>query len=273
MMPSSPRTISALVASALLAGAAACRLSQPLTKKEAATLVSTSAAFQRPKYVRIPRQITVTGRVSYGAYGAGRVLSIFDLARIDPAVAILQIERAVEVNESTFGADYQETHVLTLRPTAKLDGASLEGDEPSSDAGMARQERVEEDFANIRRRDALPYGAKAKYTLGWRAPVGTRELVEVQQIHNYRDANLQLQVNELAVDFTWRWHPNELGDSFDSESETMQAFPDSVQEQARRQGVRMYTAAPLLSRAFLTRRGKQWVLEYIQWDFGRGNPT
>jgi len=76
-----------------------------------------------------------------------------------------------------------------------------------------------------------------KKEIGWRVPIGTREFLQVDQIHNWRDANENIPVNELAIDFSWRWLPNEFGDAFDSESQTYASFPDTVQEAAKNWGV------------------------------------
>jgi hypothetical protein len=84
---------------------------------------------------------------------------------------------------------------------------------------------------------------------------------------------MNLPANELAVDFAWRWRPNELGDAFDSGSATYQALPDTVQSAAQTQRVRMNTKDLMHSRAYLHRVGANWELRLIEWSFGRGNPN
>ena len=68
-------TVSAL-AGLLLAGGC---LSKPITKTEAATLVRASAAFTRPKFAHIPRQLTFQNYYQ-SEYGDEGILSINDLA-------------------------------------------------------------------------------------------------------------------------------------------------------------------------------------------------
>jgi hypothetical protein len=245
--------------------AAGC-LSKPLSNDEAAKLVRESSAFTRPKFAHIPRLITFQ---SYSAspYGTEGVLSINDLARIDPTVAILKLARDVNVSESIYGPGRGAMHRIVVTPVG-IDSASLMADEaPRLDDAQDNIDAQEE------RPSAGAYGwNRVQRELGWRAPIGRRELLHVDRIHNWRDVNENLPVNELAVDFTWRWVPNALGDAFDSESETFRAFPDSVQESARSFGARMNTSTAMQSRAYLHRESDRWQLHVIQWSYGRGNP-
>lgn len=241
-------------------------LSKPISGEAAAKLVGESAAFTRPKFAHIPRLITFQG-YSASPYGTEGVLSISDLARIDPTVAILKLARRVNVSESIYGPGRGAMHRIIVSPVG-IDSTSLIADEvPRLDDAQENIDAQEERPPNA------AYGwNRVQRELGWRAPIGTRELLHVDRIHNWRDANENLPVNELAVDFTWRWLPNDLGDAFDSESETFRAFPDSVQEAARRFGARMNTSATMQSRAYLHRDGGRWRLHVIQWSYGRGNP-
>jgi hypothetical protein len=61
-----------------------------------------------------------------------------------------------------------------------------------------------------------PYENKKDAKDGWRVPIGERELVRVVQVvKNY----LGQPISDAAwVSFTWRWKPNELGQSFDKRS-------------------------------------------------------
>src|SRR5690349_14466060 len=81
-----------------LIGLGGC-LSKAITKQEAGDLVRTSAAFTRPKFAHIPRLLTFQGYY-YSEYGSEGVLSITDLARVDPTLAILKLERVISINES-----------------------------------------------------------------------------------------------------------------------------------------------------------------------------
>ena len=259
-------TTIALVA---LVGLAGC-LSKPITKQEAGELVRTSAAFTRPKFAHIPRLLTFQGYY-YSDYGSEGVLSITDLARVDPTLAILKLERVISINESIYGPGRGAMHQLLINPTG-IDANVLMADEDARSGGYDQQEEL--DAQEERRRGtSLVSNNSFRKEIGWRVPIGTREFLQVDQIHNYKDANENIPLNELAIDFSWRWVPNELGDAFDTESATFRSYPDEVQREAGVWGVRMNTSAPMHSRAYLHREGKEWVLRLIQWSSsGRGNP-
>ena len=258
-------TVSAL-AGLLLAGGC---LSKPITKTEAATLVRASAAFTRPKFAHIPRQLTFQNYYQ-SEYGDEGILSINDLARVDPTVAILKLTRVISASESIFGPGRGAMHLLVVTPIA-IDSASLLADEDARSPGIDHQETIDAQEERPQNYSAVSWN-HFKREIGWRVPIGTRQFLQVDQIHNWRDANEQIPVNELAVDFSWRWVPNEFGDAFDSGSETFRSFPDKVQESAAIWGVRMNTDGVMHSRAYLYRDKAQWQLRLIQWSLGRGNP-
>ena len=255
-------TIGALAGLVLAGGC----LSKPITNDDAARIVRSSSAFTRPKFAHIPRLITFQGYFS-SPYGTEGVLSITDLARIDPTVAILKLARDVEVSESIYGPGRGAMHRLVITPT-DIDSASLLADEAPN--VQDAQENID---AQEERPPMAAYGWNTVHReLGWRVAIGRRRLLHVDQIHNWKDVNENIPVNEVAVDFSWRWVPNELGDAFDSESDTFRSFPDSVRQSAWQFGARMNTAATMQSRAFLRRDGDQWQLDLIRWSYGRGNP-
>lgn len=244
-------------------------LSKPITKEEAAALISESPAFKREKSVRLPRQITF--KRGWGSrYGQERPLSVSELAHVDPTVAILKLHRAVRVEESIYGPGGGALHLFVITPI-DLDPGSLLPDtvstRPDDPQGLA-------DWRAERSQTRSIYGiSDVKREREWRIPVGTRELVQVDQIHNWKDPNIEIPVNELAVDFSWRWLPNDMGDAFDTRSSTFESFPDSVQEAARIAGVRMNTGELMRSRAFFKRESDgKWKVRLIEWSFGRGNP-
>ena len=255
----------AIAATILIAG---CGFSKPITNDEASAIIKESAAFKRPKLVRLPRQITFQ-RGYYSSYGADKPLSINQLAQVDPVVAILKLQRMISVEESIFGAGGGVPHLFLITPTGIEQTALLPDVEDDPRDPQAIEDRRAERYAT--RRTYLM--SEIKRDRGWRLDLGKREFVEIDQIHNWKDANIQLPVNELAVDFSWRWQPNELGDGFDVRSTSFESMPDSVQEAARSFGVRMNTSERMHSRAFL-RRGSdaKWTLRMIEWSFGRGNP-
>ena len=243
-------------------------LSKPITNEEAGTLVQASAAFTRPKFAHIPRQLTFqSGFVSQ--YGSEGILSITDLGRVDPTLAILKLVRAVNLSESIYGPGRGAMHQLVVMP-AGIDSASLLADEDPHGAGFDEQENIDaqEERPNV----GATGWSQFRKELGWRVPMGTRRFLKVEKIHNWKDANENIPVNELAVDFSWRWVPNEFGDAFDSQSETFHSLPDTVQQAAKSWGVRMNTETSMLSRAYLHRVGDKWQLRVIRWSIGRGNP-
>lgn len=257
-----------IVALAALAALGGC-LSKPITKENAAQLVRTSAAFTRPKFAHIPRLLTFQG-FYYSEYGSEGVLSIVDLSRVDPTLAILKLQRDISISESIFGPGRGAMHQLVISPTG-IDASLLMADEDARSGAFDQQEELDAQEERRRGASLVSYNSFKK-EIGWRVPIGTREFLQVDQIHNWRDANENIPVNELAIDFSWRWVPNELGDAFDTESATFRSFPDEVQRQAGVWGVRMNTSAPMHSRAYLRREGKEWVLRLIQWSLGQGNP-
>ena len=256
-------TIMALAGVGLLASC----LSKPITKEEAGALVQASSAFTRPKFAHIPRQLTFQ-RGFASQYGTEGILSITDLARVDPTLAILKLVRAVDVSESIYGPGRGAMHQLVVTPSG-IDSAVLLADEDPRGTGDA-QEYI--DAQEERPRVGSTGYNQVNKELGWRVPMGTRQFLHVDQIHNWRDANENIPVNELAVDFSWRWVPNDFGEAFDSRSETFLSLPDSVQQSATAWGVRMNTESSMLSRAYLHRVGDKWQLRVIQWSVGRGNP-
>lgn len=251
-----------------LVGVGGC-LSKAITKQEAGEIVRTSTAFTRPKFAHIPRLLTFQG-FYYSEYGSEGVLSITDLARVDPTLAILKLERDISISESIFGPGRGAMHQLVISPTG-IDASTLMADESARSGAFDQQEELDAQEERRRGQSLVSYNSFKK-EIGWRVPIGTREFLQVDQIHNWRDANENIPVNELAIDFSWRWVPNELGDAFDTESATFHSFPDEVQRQAGIWGVRMNTSAPMHSRAYLQRQGKEWVLRLIQWSSGQGNP-
>jgi len=257
-----------IVGAALCAGLSGCVLSKPISEDQASALIRSSETFRRPKYARIPRRLTI--RRNWGwHYGQEPLFSVSQLATVDAAVAILRLQRSIRVDENVFGQGEAAVHVIVITPTDIDSGELLTDEDPGTSSSqqdiMDAQEERRYGYALLDRR-------QLQRDRGWRIAVGAREFVKVDQIHNWKDVNVQLPVNELAIDFTWRWRPNELGEPFDSRSAAFESLPDSVQEEAKTSGVRMNTADPMHSRAFLRRDGDAWKLHLIDWSFGRGNP-
>jgi hypothetical protein len=265
LTPSRRLTIVALAGTMLFTGC----LSKAITKQEASALVQASAGFTRPKFAHIPKFLTFQSYFS-SEYGTEGILSITDLARVDPTLAILKLIRAVSVSESIYGPGRGAMHQLVVTPIS-IDSAWLLADEDPHAAAFDQQEMIDAQEERPQGSGLMSWNSFKK-EVGWRVPIGTRQFIAVDQIHNWKDANENIPVNELAVDFSWRWIPNDFGDAFDSRSETFQSFPDAVQQSASSWGVRMNTEGTMHSRAYLHRDGKQWQLRVIQWSVGRGNP-
>jgi hypothetical protein len=269
-MMSRSRSLLTIALFATLTPIAGCHFSSPLTKEEAGGLISKAEPFNRAKFARIPRQIDIVDRYNYST-AAPTSLSMEQLSRHDPTVAILKARGLIEVADMAFtNGEGLLTRTLRISPTAKLDTTALEADEADDEeltplTPRAMRERAQETVQLERR------GLRA--TPGWRMPIGTRVFGQVTEIHNWKDKNIELQVNELAIDFTWTWHPTEAGDPFDSESAAFASLPEEVQDWARRGNARMNTSAPRHSRAFLKRAGKNWVLQEITWSIGNGDPS
>jgi hypothetical protein len=252
---------------ALFATLASCHLSSPLSKAEAAAIITEAELFTRPKMARIPRQLDIVDRYSYGS-AAPSSLSTEQMARHDPTVAILKARGLVDVADMAYSNQGTVSRTLRITPTARFDTSTLSPDEEADDESARNvravrersQEQVQLETRGMRR------------TPGWQVPIGTRVFGEIVEIHNWKDKNIELQVNELAVDFTWSWHPTEAGDPFDSESAAFASLPEGVQDWARRGNARMNTSSPRRSRAFLKRGGKKWFLQDIDWSIGRGDP-
>lgn len=260
-----PRRLTLLLAATLCAG---CGLSKPIAHPEAAAIIRESETFRRPKFVHVPRQITFK-RTYASIYGQEKLFSINELAQVDPAVAILKLQGAVRVDESIYGPGRGALHLFVIAPI-DVDSAWVKVDaapDPNDPQAVidARYERPPTRYTGM---------SAVKRERGWTIEIGTREFVQVDQVHNWRDPNIELPVNELAIDFSWRWMPNEAGDAFDSGSSTFESLPDSVQEAARTSGVRINTTDVMHSRAYFRRDADgRWKLRIIEWSIGRGNPT
>lgn len=263
-LPSRALRLTTALAGTLVLGGC---LSKGITKREAGDIITSSAAFTRPKFAHIPRQITFRGY----AFSSQGVLAINDLAQFDPTVAILKLARVVSVNESVYGTGVESMHQLVITPVG-VDSASLLADEDPRSGGYDPQEQLDVQEERRHSYSQIGYYSSFKKEIGWRVPIGTRQFLQVDQIHNWRDVNENIPVNEVVVDFSWRWVPNEFGDAFDTQSETFRSLPDQVQRAAENWGVRMNTDGTMLSKAYFRREGKQWQLTVIHWSTGRGNP-
>jgi hypothetical protein len=66
-----------------------------------------------------------------------------------------------------------------------------------------------------------PYENKKQGAVGWKVPVGERELLRIVQVMAVPDGVIPSSRDtseSLVVSFTWKWKPNELGKSFDKGS-------------------------------------------------------
>ena len=63
-----------------------------------------------------------------------------------------------------------------------------------------------------------PYENKKQGTVGWKVPIGERELLRIVQVVPVPVGVISSSSDGLMVSFTWKWKPNELGKSFDKGS-------------------------------------------------------
>jgi hypothetical protein len=192
------------------------------------------------------------------------------LAHHDPTVAILKARGLINVTDMAYSnGEGTVSRTLRITPTARFDTSTMEPDEEGEVEVTARNVRAMRE----RLEGQVQLETRGmRRTPGWQLPIGTRVFGEILEIHNWKDKNIELQVNELAVDFTWSWHPTDAGDPFDTESAAFASLPEGVQDWSRRGNARMNTSTPRRSRAFLRRGGKKWFLQDIDWSFGTGNP-
>ncbi|MEA2205523.1 MAG: hypothetical protein QOE77_2299 [Blastocatellia bacterium] len=61
-----------------------------------------------------------------------------------------------------------------------------------------------------------PYEVKKDGKVGWKVPLGERQLIQVMDVMASPDD--QPLKDEALVSFTWRWKPNEIGKAFDRRS-------------------------------------------------------
>jgi hypothetical protein len=162
--------------------------------------------------------------------------------------------------------------VLTLRYTDATgevwteEAADLKGEDPSviqtkviaqtelTERGRRESEGWERfDFTDA----TLGPWRKSK---GWRVPLGVREFIEVRSVYPAAKGTLE----HSAVDFTWRWKPNEVGRHFDLSGEAFLRLPDAARHDMERLGFnnssKIYTGTAILR---FTEDG--WSVEEIQF--------
>ena len=63
-----------------------------------------------------------------------------------------------------------------------------------------------------------PYEIKKDGKVGWKVPIGERELLRVVEVKTLGEMQGDGTSENLVVSFTWRWKPNEVGRAFDKAS-------------------------------------------------------
>ena len=265
----SRRTITLLVAAAPLMGA--CGGTRPPSDSDAAALIQASADFRRPKFAHIPRQVFIPDQWSLRQHSQ---LSVTQLARFEPTIAILKLQHAVDVVDQLYPDPQYDLglhwdHMLSVTPTNVLDTAKLVPDTREEFEGDRYGVLDQSDVPETKR--TLHLG-RVRVTPAWRLPIGRRVFERVEVAHRSTEKMLDLAPNEAAIDFTWKWHADSIGDAFDSEGESFSNLPDSVQYSARDADVRMNTSDPMLSRAILQETNGRWTVRRIQWSLRGGNP-
>ena len=256
-----------LLAAAMLTGG--CRRGP--SDAEAAKVFENFEEFRRPKVAHIPRQVFIPDNWYIKDHGQ---LSITQMARFEPTVAILKLQQEVEVVDQVYADPHYEyglhwDHVLTVSPAASLDTTVLVPD---------TKEQFERDRAGLLE---TAYDPTDRHTLnlrnvrvtpGWQRRIGERRFERVETFYTPKDKIVDLLPTEIAVDFTWKWHADPTAGAFDSEGDLFASLPDSVQYAARDARVRMNTVDPMLSRAILRKTSAGWAVKAITWNTRKGNP-
>ena len=182
-----------------------------------------------------------------------------------------ELAPGVEVLEE-LGLVRSREGVMTLRYTAGTgevwteEARDLKGEDPSviQTKVMAQTELTErgrresagwEQFETTDAR--LGPWRKSK---GWRVPVGAREFIEVRQVYPAAKGTLE----HSAVDFTWRWKPNEVGRHFDLGGESFMRLPDAARQGLEQLGFNN-SSKIYMGTATLRFTEGGWIVEEIQF--------
>ena len=91
-------------------------------------------------------------------------------------------------------------------------------------------------------------------TESYTVPIADRKLMEISHI-------TMINPNRAIVDFTWKWEPNPLGESFDASGPLVKSF--NTWERGAlidKYGVNFYHAAPTSTTLTLAKVGKRWQI-------------
>jgi hypothetical protein len=85
-------------------------------------------------------------------------------------------------------------------------------------------------------------------------PIADRKVIEISHI-------TMINPNRAIVDFTWKWEPNQLGESFDASGPLVKSF-NTWERGAliEKYGVNFYHAAPTSTTLTLAKVGKRWQI-------------
>jgi len=91
-------------------------------------------------------------------------------------------------------------------------------------------------------------------TTSYAIPLAERQLVEISKV-------TMNGVNDAAVEYTWKWVPNQLGDDFDAAGERVKAFNTWDRSTLiDKYGADFYHAAPTRASVNLMRTDKGWKI-------------
>jgi len=185
--------------------------------------------FIDPKTVEIPRRIEAHTPSAFG----GGALDDKQLSTLDPVVAILHANKAVDIQDS-YGPDGTGgyLHIISISPSSSMSSdLFVESDGPVQDAMWG----------------------KARKTPGWHVTLGRREVLKVWQVIDSSSPMAdKLSPGYVLASFDFHWIPTDIGKLFDQGSFSFDDLPRDLQVATVNAGD-LDTRATYAGRAWLTR--------------------
>lgn len=110
------------------------------------------------------------------------------------------------------------------------------------------------------------YEDKKDGKVGWKVPIGERELLRVVQVMSVREMSGGGASEDMVASFTWRWKPNEVGQAFDKANPSYVA-PNSPRTFGRSSfEVEVNNSkATYWGTAELIKTGDRWEVGRVSW--------